>query len=169
MAYSTYWNFLKFSWNFHAIFHWNFHADKISWNLTSLAITDYRKQWQWHHGTDGVSPLCAVSRGFYSPSVHTIHINAAIIAIVLRDLTSRPREISVTVIGLLSLGDIWKHIYLGPRKPRRIVIFFALYKYTYLLTYNEEGTEWGAKRQQWTVERVAWNKMQWRMHEYKPA
>ena len=35
-----------------------------------------------------------------------------------------------------SLGDIWKHIYLGPRKPRRIVIlFFALYKYSYLLTY----------------------------------
>ena len=35
-----------------------------------------------------------------------------------------------------SLGDIWKHIYLGPTKPRRIVILcFALYKYTYLLTY----------------------------------
>jgi len=31
--------FLKFSWNFHAIFHWNFHADKISWNLTSLAVS----------------------------------------------------------------------------------------------------------------------------------
>jgi len=39
--------------------------------------------------------------------------------------------------SLLSLGDIWKHIYLGHRKPRRIVtfIFHALYKYTYLLTY----------------------------------
>jgi len=33
-------------------------------------------------------------------------------------------------------GNIWKHIYLGPRKPRRIVIlFFALYKYSYVLTY----------------------------------
>jgi len=35
-----------------------------------------------------------------------------------------------------SLGDIWKHTYLGPRKPRRIaILFFALYKYSYLLTY----------------------------------
>ena len=49
----------------------------------------------------------------------------------------QPRNISFTIdVWFFGLGDIWKHIYLGPRKPRRIVIlFFALYKYSYLLTY----------------------------------
>ena len=34
-----------------------------------------------------------------------------------------------------SLGDIWKHIYLGPRKPRRIVILFFCAIQILLLTY----------------------------------
>ena len=33
-----------------------------------------------------------------------------------------------------SLGDIWKHIYLGPRNHGALwLLFFALYKYAYLL------------------------------------
>jgi len=42
------------------------------------------------------------------------------------------RDTGTPVTGV-SLGDIWKHIYLGPRKPRRIVILFL--RYTNTLTY----------------------------------
>ena len=48
-----------------------------------------------------------------------------------------------------SLGDIWKHICLGPRKPRRIVTFIFCAIQIHLLTYLRTNCGWWDDMVKW--------------------
>jgi len=105
VAYSTYWIFLKFSWNFHAIFHWNFHADKISWNLTSLGVV--RKIKLVIRQLLGASKYNVTYRivSYCTSMCVYVHVNAAKPASTLEE-TSKCSKYSKYFIALIILSSL---------------------------------------------------------------